>query len=120
MGHRGTLFFSARTTGTGFEPWKTDGTKSATRRLKDINPGPPNSAPGQFTGIGTNVFFTAQVGVNRELWRTDGSKAGTRRAKDINPGPTGSDIQGLTRLGKKLFFRADDGDHGVELWKRVP
>ena len=39
FGFRGDVYFSASTIETGRELWKTDGTRSGTRLVKDLNPG---------------------------------------------------------------------------------
>jgi ELWxxDGT repeat protein len=85
--------------------------------LKDINPGPADSSPQDFTNVNGVIFFTADDGTNgRELWKTDGTTAGTTLVKAINPGP-GSDPQDLTKVNGTLFFDATDGINGRELWK---
>ncbi|MCC6001596.1 MAG: hypothetical protein JJU19_12140, partial [Pararhodobacter sp.] len=76
----------------GRELWITDGTAAGTGLLKDINPGPAGSAPGQFNGLRNGkVVFTADDGEHgRELWVTDGTEAGTRLLVDFTPGPDGT------------------------------
>ena len=86
--------------------------------VKDIRPGPPDSAPSNLAGVGATVFFAANDGANgTELWRSDGTAAGTVLVKDINPGPIGSSPALFTRAGGGLFFAASHGLYGQELWR---
>lgn len=51
------------------EPWISDGTQNATRRLQEIAPGPAGSGPRGFTPAGSRLYFSADDGVHgRELW----------------------------------------------------
>src|SRR5688500_11774564 len=55
--------------------------------LANVNAGTRPSNPGQFTQVGSTVFFAASnSAIERELWRTDGTAAGTMLVKDIRPG----------------------------------
>lgn len=117
----GTLFFSVRTTGTGRELWKSDGTAPGTVLVKDIRPGTLSSSPGGFVALGTALLFNASDGTTgTELWRSDGTEAGTQLVKDIQPGLNSAVDNTATRrrvVGSTLYFAADDGVHGRELWK---
>ena len=55
----GLAFFAAYDGTSGIEPWVTDGTVAGTRALKDIAPGGQSSYPGNYTRVGTRVFFSA-------------------------------------------------------------
>lgn len=112
------IYFRGDDGETGRELWKSDGTRSGTLLVKEINPGPASSAPANFVYLDGLLYFSADDGKSgRELWRSDGTAAGTLRVKDINPGRKGSAPTFLTRVGKLLFFRADDGRQGRELWR---
>lgn len=101
--------------GSGVELWKTDGTTTAI--VKDIRPGPADSAPQNLFAIGGVLYFSADDGTNgRELWRTDAT-AGAVLIKDINPGPASSNPVPRGPLNDTLFFTADDGTNGAELWQ---
>jgi ELWxxDGT repeat protein len=87
----GLVLFVANRPGVGQELFFTFGVPSATQLLRDINPGPSNSFPSSFFGVGNTTFFYATTGnEGRELWRTDGTFGGTVLVKDIVPGPSGS------------------------------
>ncbi|HEX8821113.1 MAG TPA: ELWxxDGT repeat protein [Archangium sp.] len=61
--------FAAADAEHGQEPWVTDGTLRGTRLLMDINPGPANAFPFDFTRSGDFMFFVANDGVHfHELW----------------------------------------------------
>src|SRR5215216_53495 len=128
------IFFAAITASKGEELWKSDGTKSGTKIVKDIVPGPGDSGAEDFVTIAsrTTLFRAWDKDHGEELWKTDGTAKGTTLVKDINrdlpPGarcdqsdcgiPKGwSHPDTPTAMGNTLFFAADDGKHGVELWK---
>src|SRR5262249_12844606 len=76
----GTTFVSASTPETGFELWKLDGLETGPVMVKDINPGPGDSAPSGFTILDDRLFFVADSGAGLpEIWNSDGTSAGTRR-----------------------------------------
>jgi len=128
------IYFQATTAKYGGELWKSDGTKSGTKVVKDIVPGPGVSDPEDIVSTAPRMtFFRAwDKHHGEELWKTDGTAKGTKLIKDINPDlPPGARCkQGdcgipkgwshpdtVTAWGKQVFFAADDGKHGVELWK---
>src|SRR5215216_4233566 len=128
------IYFQASTVKYGEELWKSDGTTSGTKVVKDIVPGPGDSGPEDIvsTAPRTTFFRAWDKNHGEELWKTDGTTKGTTLIKDINPDlPPGARCkQGdcgipkgwshpdtVTVMGKQVFFAADDGKHGVELWK---
>jgi ELWxxDGT repeat protein len=128
------IYFQASTVKYGEELWKSDGTTSGTKIVKDIVPGPGDSGPEDIvsTAPRTTFFRAWDKKHGEELWRTDGTESGTKLIKDINPDlppgarcdqsecgiPKGwSHPDTVTVMGKQVFFAADDGKHGVELWK---
>jgi ELWxxDGT repeat protein len=124
----GTLFFSASTSETARELWKSDGTPAGAMLVKDINPGGYDcsmgvcafysASPIQLTPVNSTLFFSADDGATgRELWKSDGTPAGTMLVKDIRPGTAGAGLAQLTNVAGTLFFIANDGANGSELWK---
>jgi ELWxxDGT repeat protein len=116
------IFYSAMDLAHGEELWKTDGTATGTKLVKDIWPGSEfdsaGSHPYNLAAVGGALFFQADDGVNgRELWTSDGTTAGTQLVKDINPGPDDSFPASLADVGGELFFSALDPTVGRELWK---
>src|SRR5215212_9576431 len=128
------IYFQASTVKYGEELWKSDGTTSGTKVVKDIVPGPGTSDPEDIvsTAPRTTFFRAWDKKHGEELWKTDGTEKGTKLIKDINPDlPPGARCdQGdcgipkgwshpdtVTVMRKQVFFGASDGKHGVELWK---
>jgi ELWxxDGT repeat protein len=120
---RGVLYLSADdsfTPGIGFdrELWRTDGTANGTSRVKDINPGPPPSIPGEIMRFGQMLIFKAGTAEHGgELWKSDGTEAGTTIVADMNSGPPSSFPTNLTRVRRHIYFAANDGETGRELWR---
>jgi ELWxxDGT repeat protein len=96
------------------ELWRSDGTASGTRLVRDLWVG-GSGYPGELTVAGGQLYFNAEDGVlGRELWKSDGRAEGTRLVADLN-GTGGSFPSRLTTSGDRLFFVADDGT-GSGLW----
>jgi trimeric autotransporter adhesin len=112
----GVLYFAATDGTHGVELWKSNGTASGTKMVKNINPA-GDSSPFGLTNVGGTLFFIANDGTHGvELWKSNGTASGTKMVKNINPG--GDSLpQFLTNAGGTLVFIADDGTRGVELWK---
>ena len=75
-----------------------------------------NSYPGQFTVIGSRVWFNAADAKGFEPWITDGTAAGTHRVKDLEPGADSSQIRWFVPLGRKVLMAATTTAQGMELW----
>ena len=102
-----TLFFTASTATHGTELWKTDGTESGTKLVKDVFPGSGNSNALHLTNLDGTLYFTADDGIHgKELWKSDGTAAGTMLVRDIKSGSGTSNPSGLTSLNGKLYFFA--------------
>ncbi len=64
----GTLYFTASTSTTGSELWKSDGTAAGTVFVAEIAI-PGGSNPGNLTDVNGRLFFTATDDTHgRELW----------------------------------------------------
>jgi ELWxxDGT repeat protein len=120
----GTVAFDASDGAHGFELWRSDGTSTGTKLVKDINPRP--QADGLptivFANLGQRVFFPGDDGTHgTELWSSDGTSAGTKLVKDIYRGansaidPLGFKFYGFTRFRGALIFPATDPTRGFEL-----
>lgn len=112
-------FFRHTTPETGDELWATDGTPAGTAIVKDLQPGPEASWPGQMTCSDGRLFFLASP---LTLWRSDGTAAGTLRIASVPPN---------TRLRRShrhaLYFendydlwRSDGTPGGTSLFKHLP
>ncbi|MBI4963668.1 MAG: DUF4347 domain-containing protein [Desulfomonile tiedjei] len=115
----GTLYFSATDGNSaddhGNELWKSDGSPVGTEMVKDINPGPADSAPKFINDYNGKALFVADDGQHGyELWQSDGFAAGTFLMKDINTNGSSFPLN-FARLNP-LFFLADDGT-GFKLWR---
>ncbi|WP_342374950.1 hypothetical protein NVS55_26980 [Myxococcus stipitatus] len=101
----------------GGELWRSDGSSSGTRLVRDIWPGPKGSLPTSLVVMDGVLYFAAEDGWRgRELWRSDGSALGTWMVWDIEWGSRGSDPEQLTAENGWLFFSATTTRHGREAW----
>ena len=110
-----TVFFRAYTGSYGFELWKSDGTRSGTKLVRDINPGEDSSGLGDMVAFNDVLLFegyTDEHGL--ELWRSDGSEDGTFLVRDIRAGSDHSFVRNLHQVGDLVFFSASNRDG--ELW----
>jgi ELWxxDGT repeat protein len=115
------LVFLAEDALHGLEPFRSDGTASGTRLIRDINPN-GDSVPLGMTPYKGRVYFSADDGRHGdEIWVTDGTEAGTRLFADLNRGKLRSSPQSFTVAGGWLFFVAilpNDAQYTVQtqLW----
>src|SRR5215204_7377575 len=127
---KGRLLFGANHPRFGEELWRSNGTRSGTKLVKDIDPGPlvikkmentetGSSAPDSVLRTKKWIYFQATtVKYGDELWKSDGTEWGTKIVKDIVPGPGTSDAEDIVSTAPRTtFFRAWDKKHGEELWK---
>ncbi len=116
------LYFSIKTSATGHEIWRSDGTVAGTEILADINPGSGNAINSRsgvyFIHYNDLLYFKADDGARgEELWQTDGTTEGTKIVKDINPITGGSGISSLPDLNNNQYFRGYNSVNGWELWR---
>lgn len=85
--------------------------------VRDVFPGPGDSAPYDLTPSGGRLFFRAfHPEYGNELWVSDGTEDGTHLVRDIAPGPDDGSPYSLTDVSGRLFFTAYAGEQGTELW----
>jgi ELWxxDGT repeat protein len=130
----GRLLFAAEDGHNGRELWSSDGTRTGTQMVRDINPGrsplPPepdcddrpdtglSSNPQDLVAFRQGVLFTADDGVHgREIWWTDGTRAGTRLVRDLRPGTASALPHHLTPLKTAVYFFASLPGAGEGLWR---
>jgi ELWxxDGT repeat protein len=110
------VFFSADDGKHGYELWRTNGTRTRTRLVRDIRPGPAGSESYDLRALNGILLFAADDGTHGyELWRSDGTRRGTRMVRNLGPGA--ADPYVVAKSRDTLYLGADDGTHGVELWK---
>src|SRR5215212_4164568 len=127
---KGRLLFGANHPRFGEELWRSNGTRSGTRLVKDIDPGPlvikkmenteaGSSAPDKVLRTKRWIYFAAiTASKGEELWKSDGTARGTKIVKDIVPGPGDSGAEDFVTIAPKTtLFRAWDKKYGEELWK---
>lgn len=103
-----TVFFSANNGTLGRELWRSDGSLTSTKMVRDIFKLAPSSDPTSLTVVADGTLYFAAVTVNegRELWKSDGTNAGTVLVADISPGNTDSSPSEFTSFGTAVYFAA--------------
>ncbi len=108
---QGRLYFAADDGRHGRELWVSDGTRSGTRMVRDLLPGPASSYPQQMVAADAGIYLvTGGIGRSPALWRTDGTAAGTRRLRATFPL-----LDGAAALGDALVYHPNQVG-GAELW----
>lgn len=103
------VLFTASTSATGRELWRTDGTEAGTELVKDIRFGTGDGitwsdAP---VVIGDFAYFYANDGAaGFEVWRSDGTEAGTTPVTDLSSGSASSFPLDFVANDGKLYFTA--------------
>src|SRR5215204_2779675 len=110
---KGRLLFGANHPRFGEELWRSNGTRSGTKLVKDIDPGPlvikkmentetGSSAPDSVLRTKKWIYFaaiTARKG--EEMWKSDGTESGTKIVKDIVPGPGSSGAEDFVTIAPR-------------------
>jgi trimeric autotransporter adhesin len=113
------LFFRGFDNIHGSELWRSDGTTTGTKMVKDINPS-GHSHVSQFTIYQNILYFSATDGVHGgELWRSDGTSNGTYMLKDVrtDDGHLLEDIREIVATDNSIFFTSEDENYNWVLWK---
>jgi ELWxxDGT repeat protein len=99
----GTLYFGAYDTANShYALWKSDGTKTGTKVVADID---ANYGLTNLTVVGSNLFWQNYDSTNNTyaLWEYNGTKA--KLVQDISP----NGLTNLTAVGSTVFFQAYNG-----------
>lgn len=107
------LYFSASTTTSGSELWRTDGTLGGTTQVADIYSGTSGSNIGEITSTGSGFYFKATDG-SYGLFHSNGSNA--TKIKVINDATASGAPSNLAWIGSRLFFTAYQTGNGQEPW----
>jgi ELWxxDGT repeat protein len=107
------VLFNGYAADTGFEPWRSDGTRQGTFALGDLTPGPDSSVTRSFTATAHDLFLVngpANSGP-QTLWVSDGGRAGTRAVK-----PALQVTSAAATINDALYFFASTGQIPSSLW----
>ncbi|CAN5695367.1 hypothetical protein BH10BAC2_BH10BAC2_14360 [soil metagenome] len=100
--------------------WKTDGTESGTKLVKDIFPSEDNFMISSLLNVNGQLCFLAESNANsyptsNQIWVSDGTEEGTVQIYDDNL--AGVNISSpMLNINDKLFFVAGNQRYGDELW----
>ncbi len=93
-------YFVADDPANGRELWRTDGTATGTRIVRDLRPGPNGSNPRDLVTLEQTVVFVASDGQRSGIWATDGTPEGTRFIWDAG----NAQISSLRSAAGRVFF----------------
>lgn len=112
------VFFVADDSFSGRELWRTDGTTSGTRLVRDIRGGPLGSDPTELLAVGDRLIFQADDGFSGPaLWVSDGTEGGTQLVYDFEPGPRGSSLGRMVTDGETVCLVAPGDLYGPQVWQ---
>ena len=112
----GELFFSADNGLVGFELWKSDGTTSGTKLVKDLTPGSASTDNlRDFIEVNNKLFFSCRTGT--ELWTSDGTLAGTDTLITFSSIGTILDESFVDLNGNLIFVTREFATGNLSLWK---
>ncbi len=110
------VFFSAASSGTNTELWRSDGTNAGTVLVQEIRAGANGSGPTGFATNGSFIFFEANDGTNGVDGYVSNGSVGNFTLLNVRPGGTDAAIANATPAGTRIYFTANDGTSGTELW----
>ena len=104
------IYFTAISSETGRELWRTDGTPVGTSLVRDTRLGTASGTFNYLKRVGNKLYFNDG---NLQLWESDGTELGT---KPIAVAQNGSSDH-LAYFDGALYFPAEVDDSGQELWR---
>lgn len=110
------VYFSAASSGTNTELWRSDGTNAGTVLVQEIRAGGTGSGPNGFATNGSFLFFEANDGTNGMDGYVSNGNIGNFTLLNVRPGNTDAAIANPTPAGTRIYFTANDGSSGTELW----
>lgn len=115
--HNGYIYFSGTTWNSGRELWRSDGTKSGTTIVKDLNPGSDDASPYSLAVFNGRLYFTADsADYSSELFSSDGTPGGTYSVHRINTSGNSAIFSDLREINGKLYFKASSPSGNNKLW----
>jgi ELWxxDGT repeat protein len=106
------LYFPADDGSSGKELWRSNGTATGTRRVKDLTSGAGGSLPTGLLSLGGFLYFQTSEGPYAgATWRSDGTEAGTVPLDGVVISPGVSDGRG------GVYFDWYDAEKGSTLWR---
>jgi ELWxxDGT repeat protein len=112
----GIAYFQASDGFSGIELWRSNGTPAGTARVKDINPGSPDSGPTFLTNVGGTLYFYAGNATGGGIYKSDGTSLGTVLVKQLTIAYSPERTKFVVVNGI-LYFVGNEATHGSELWR---
>lgn len=112
------LFFTADDGKHGTELWKSNGSVSGTKLVKDISAGISSPGISNLTAFKGKLYFFVDHGVTgSDLWVSDGTENGTLLFKDISTGYFNCCYKNLHVHNEHLYFTLINKKDITELWE---
>jgi len=116
--YNGKLYFQAKDTADGFEPWYTDGTAAGTGILKDIFPYNNNcNFPSRYIVYNNKLYMNVK-NIYWNLYVSDGTEVGTVSFNSLDNGiKLSKSANSMTVYNNKLYFFGLDSSGGKGLYE---